>query len=191
MAAAAGLEAHVIPGTARVLQLDPVLSTRDKPVEPMKCVGPPQKKQKTLLLYRHVWSAVKIAARWHLLDCTWCAGRVRGGTFVKRFSTHHWLTPPHEFAVDHLPDAPSLQFLATPLSTAQFFMQVSVCVYICVHVCVFVRLKLAVARDSQRCVAIVRLLQPPRSATFFTRGLQLLSHSTVAVTCGAVEVVTL
>ncbi|UCC68807.1 MAG: hypothetical protein JSV79_02440, partial [Armatimonadota bacterium] len=73
----------------------------------------------------HSWNAVKTNGAWGLVDCTWGAGHFNEqGRFVQRFTDHYFLTPPEEFAYDHLPDDPKWQLLATPISETEYLNRV-------------------------------------------------------------------
>ena len=68
----------------------------------------------------HLWNAVRLDGKWHLLDVTWGAGVVRGEGFHQEFQPHYFLTPPALFALDHLPDDPGWQLLEPPVSRKVF-----------------------------------------------------------------------
>jgi hypothetical protein len=83
--------------------------------------------QATTRAHDHMWNAVKIGGEWRLVDCTWGAGYVDdGGRFVRRFTDHYFLTPPEEFAYDHLPYGPRWQLVASPISNAEYVGRVNV-----------------------------------------------------------------
>ena len=71
----------------------------------------------------HAWNAVELDGAWHLLDATWDAGTVEGATFTARYRTDYLFTPPAVFALDHFPEDPAWQLLATPLSRGDFLRQ--------------------------------------------------------------------
>jgi hypothetical protein len=54
----------------------------------------------------HIWNAVQIDGKWHLLDATWAAGYVRSfaNEFVRAFDETYFLTPPENFILDHYPE---------------------------------------------------------------------------------------
>ena len=68
----------------------------------------------------HAWNAVKIDGEWRLVDCTWGAGSVENGVYVKRFSAFYFLTPPRAFAWLHFPTDPRWQLLDAPMTLAEF-----------------------------------------------------------------------
>ncbi len=73
----------------------------------------------------HAWNAVKIDDEWELVDCTWGAGHIdEQGRFLRRFTDHYFLTPPEEFAYDHLPDDAKWQLLPTPISETEYLNRV-------------------------------------------------------------------
>ena len=68
----------------------------------------------------HAWNAVKVDGRWQLVDCTWGAGVVDGGAYVKRFNPFYFLTPPLAFSWLHFPLDPRWQLRDPPLTLAEF-----------------------------------------------------------------------
>ncbi len=69
----------------------------------------------------HAWNAVKIDGKWHLIDCTWGAGKVgRDGEYKKEFDDHYFFTSPEKFIFDHLPEDPYWQLLNEPISKEKF-----------------------------------------------------------------------
>jgi len=73
----------------------------------------------------HAWNAVKTDGEWRLVDCTWGAGHIdEQGRFLRRFTDHYFLTPPEEFAYDHLPDDAKWQLLPTPISETEYLNRV-------------------------------------------------------------------
>ena len=68
----------------------------------------------------HAWNAVKMNAKWQLIDVTWDAGYVDYKTFIKKYSTE-WLTrTPSQFSFSHLPQKDEYQYLTEPKSREQF-----------------------------------------------------------------------
>ena len=68
----------------------------------------------------HVWNAVSLDGRWHLVDVTWDAGHVEGREFQKQYSTTYLFMEPRHFVYTHLPNEPKWQLLARPLTTEEF-----------------------------------------------------------------------
>lgn len=70
----------------------------------------------------HAWNAVKIKGEWKLLDSTWGAGYVDGGSksFKKKFTDFYFLTSPDEFIYDHLPDEEEWQLLNNSLTGKEY-----------------------------------------------------------------------
>jgi hypothetical protein len=71
----------------------------------------------------HAWNAVKLSARWHLLDVTWDAGSVNGEDFKKQYSSEYLFTPPEIFVLKHFPDDSAWQLLETPVARGDFLRQ--------------------------------------------------------------------
>lgn len=59
----------------------------------------------------HAWNAVRINRDIILLDCSWGAGYIRNGKFVKSINDFYFETPPEVFIYDHFPEDCSKQFL--------------------------------------------------------------------------------
>jgi hypothetical protein len=88
----------------------------------------------------HCWNAVELNDGWHLIDLTWCAGQlVPKQQYFRRFlfyafnipfkqkykfnanaNYHYYLTPPEEFAKDHLPVYPWWQLNSPQISIDTF-----------------------------------------------------------------------
>lgn len=68
----------------------------------------------------HVWNAVHLDGRWHLVDVTWDAGHVDGRSYRKKYGTTYLFMEPENFVYTHLPKEPRWQLLAAPLSVEQF-----------------------------------------------------------------------
>jgi transglutaminase-like putative cysteine protease len=71
----------------------------------------------------HAWNAIELDGAWYLVDPTWDAGYGDGETFVARYSTMYFLTPPDVFGVDHFPDNRGWQLRAQPISRGEFHRQ--------------------------------------------------------------------
>lgn len=71
----------------------------------------------------HAWNAARLGGTWYLLDATWDAGYPDGDSFVKRFSTEYFLTPPEVFSLDHFPREPRWQLRNDPLGRGEFMRQ--------------------------------------------------------------------
>ncbi len=68
----------------------------------------------------HAWNAVRMNAKWQLIDVTWDAGYVDYKTYVKKYSTE-WLTrSAQEFIFSHLPEKEEYQYLTKPVSREDF-----------------------------------------------------------------------
>lgn len=59
----------------------------------------------------HAWNAVFLNGDYRLLDCSWGAGFIRNGKFVKSVNDFYFETPPEAFIFDHFPVDQSKQFL--------------------------------------------------------------------------------
>jgi len=69
----------------------------------------------------HAWNAVKIEGRWLLLDATWGAGYLNDKRrFVRQLENHYFLTDPHRFIYDHLPEDARWQLLDRSLSSQEY-----------------------------------------------------------------------
>ena len=68
----------------------------------------------------HAWNAVRIDSLWYLMDITCGAGVVSGGTFIRRYQEHYFLTPPGEFIYSNLPEVPRWQLLPDRISKRTF-----------------------------------------------------------------------
>lgn len=68
----------------------------------------------------HAWTHVEADGHKYLLDSTWGSGHLQGKTYVQRLNNHYFLTPPEEFAYDHLPIDPKYQFLNPPMTEKEF-----------------------------------------------------------------------
>jgi transglutaminase-like putative cysteine protease len=71
----------------------------------------------------HAWNAAQIDGQWYLLDATWDAGYLQGETFVKRYSTSYFITPPVVFGVDHFPSDDAWQLRYPKQDRGDFFRQ--------------------------------------------------------------------
>ncbi len=71
----------------------------------------------------HAWSAVEIEGAWYLLDPTWDAGTVEGGSWLRRYSTDYLFLDPVDFVVSHFPEEPAWQLLEEPLDAGAFQAQ--------------------------------------------------------------------
>jgi hypothetical protein len=68
----------------------------------------------------HAWNALKIDGGWYLIDCTWGAGYISGGQFVRNFDEHYFFTPPESLIYNHLPEDTNWQLLPQPISKTKF-----------------------------------------------------------------------
>lgn len=92
-----GLEAQIIPGTAKGVSY--AVGQNDE---------------------NHAWNAVKIDNGWYLVDATWGAGIIQDRQFKRQFNPHYFATPPKQFIYDHFPSNPSWQLLQTRYTKQQF-----------------------------------------------------------------------
>lgn len=69
---------------------------------------------------QHAWNAINIDDKWHLVDATWGAGKVKNGKFVQAFNEAYFLADPTFFLSTHLPNDPTWQLLKHPLSHKSF-----------------------------------------------------------------------
>jgi transglutaminase superfamily protein len=74
----------------------------------------------------HAWNAVRVGGAWRLVDVTWDAGALGGAdgtSFEKHYRSDYLMTPPEIFGRTHLPNRPSWQLRADPLSQGDFLRQ--------------------------------------------------------------------
>jgi hypothetical protein len=71
----------------------------------------------------HVWNAVFIDGKWHLVDVTWDAGHVEDRAFEKQYRTTYLFMEPQHFVYNHLPKESKWQLLTSPLTLKQFEQQ--------------------------------------------------------------------
>lgn len=71
----------------------------------------------------HAWNAVKLKARWQLMDVTWDAGVLKEGKYMTQYRTEYLFTPAEVFGMEHLPDDPQWQLVAKALSKEEFLGQ--------------------------------------------------------------------
>ena len=69
----------------------------------------------------HMWTAVHIDGEWRMIDTTWGAGYVDGGTFKKVLSEAFFLVPPEQLAFTHYPVDHRWQLQKTPKISLQEF----------------------------------------------------------------------
>ena len=79
----------------------------------------------------HLWNAVKIDGKWHLIDSFWGAGYLneQEQTFTKQYSERFYMLSPEEFFLNHFPkrtqwvlvDRSPQEFEALPLFHYQYF----------------------------------------------------------------------
>lgn len=68
----------------------------------------------------HAWNAVRMNAKWQLIDVTWDAGYVDYKTFIKKYSTEWLNRTPAQFSFSHLPQKEEYQYLTVPKSREDF-----------------------------------------------------------------------
>ena len=73
----------------------------------------------------HAWNAAKIKGQWYLIDATWDSGHLNSASsgFTKDYRTDYLFTPPEVLTINHFPDDPAWQLLATPLERGEFLRQ--------------------------------------------------------------------
>jgi hypothetical protein len=69
--------------------------------------------------YAHAWNAVKLDGHWELVDATWDDPTGGGPTLRSTYL----FTPPELFLLNHLPDDPAWQLVATPMTAGEFVRQ--------------------------------------------------------------------
>jgi hypothetical protein len=107
---AAGLEVAYITGPVRA----PLSELRGMDVN-----DPWSGAVSALAGYYHAWNAVRIEGWWYLFDATWDDDGRSGQTY----ETTYFLTPPHLFVLDHMPDEPTWQLIPEPMSFNDFIRQ--------------------------------------------------------------------
>lgn len=68
----------------------------------------------------HAWNAIRLGAKWYLVDATWAAGHVYKRKFTRDFNEYYYLTDPDEFMYRHYPDNPDWFLTDTPISKKEF-----------------------------------------------------------------------
>jgi len=68
----------------------------------------------------HAWNAVRVGGRWQLVDCTWGAGVVEHGVYVRRFEPFFFLPAPADLRLTHFPLEPEWQLLEPPITLSDF-----------------------------------------------------------------------
>ncbi len=68
----------------------------------------------------HAWNAVKIENGWYLLDCTWGAGVLNDGQFLKESIDFYFLTEPQKLIYTHFPEIPKCQLLSEIISKEEY-----------------------------------------------------------------------
>lgn len=64
----------------------------------------------------HQWNQVQIDGCWYPLDATWASTNMN----TRPLNLHYFLTPPHQFIADHIPDNPAFQLTESVLTKTQF-----------------------------------------------------------------------
>lgn len=111
LAREAGLEAVVVYGSNRSLELSPTHNVRYVKRAANGCI-----------YGTHAWNAVKLDGKWHLLDITYANGRgfEKGKIEQRRPEDLSWFLVPPEFLIGiNLPDEPRWQLLPKPVSRAE------------------------------------------------------------------------
>lgn len=54
----------------------------------------------------HIWNAVMIDGKWHLMDVTWASGymSINGDRFIQEFDENYFMAAPEKFIEEHYPD---------------------------------------------------------------------------------------
>ncbi|MBI4822116.1 MAG: hypothetical protein HY791_38010 [Deltaproteobacteria bacterium] len=86
-------------------------------------VGSSRDQSSETMAIDHAWNAAEVGGRWYLLDATYDAGGVQGGSFVAKYGTEYFLTPPEIFGIDHFPEDPKWQLRSAEISKAEFLRQ--------------------------------------------------------------------
>lgn len=68
----------------------------------------------------HAWNAVKIDAKFYLIDVTWAAGYLKRNKYIQQFRDNYFLISPAEFIRTHMPFDPVWQFSTNPLTPKDF-----------------------------------------------------------------------
>lgn len=68
----------------------------------------------------HAWNAVELNGTWYLVDATWAATSLNTTTIKRSIDDKYFLTPPHEFLFNHLPEISAWQLVENPISLATF-----------------------------------------------------------------------
>lgn len=70
----------------------------------------------------HAWNAVRIDAKWKLIDVTWCAGYTDSNVtkFTKQFNERYYCIAPERMIIDHFPNDAKWQLCSKPISKEEF-----------------------------------------------------------------------
>jgi len=70
----------------------------------------------------HAWNAVRLRDEWFLLDVTWAASNSNVAEFQASSDNleKYFLTEPHIFLIDHLPEDPEWQLIQSPITLDEF-----------------------------------------------------------------------
>ena len=72
---------------------------------------------------RHAWNAIELNGNWYLVDCTWGAGVVENGKYIRKIGDGYFLTKPNFFLQNHFPDEEKWQLINDPISKTEFTNQ--------------------------------------------------------------------
>lgn len=68
----------------------------------------------------HVWNAVRINGKYHLIDSTWGAGFMMNNKYYHKTNDYYFCVSPEELIYTHYPEDSNLQFLEVPVTFETF-----------------------------------------------------------------------
>lgn len=87
-------------------------------------VGEVREQDGALAAVGHAWNAAQVEGQWYFLDATWDDPSSSGERNPQEsYSTDYLFTPPSIAILDHLPDDPRWQLVASPLDRGAFLRQ--------------------------------------------------------------------
>ncbi len=69
----------------------------------------------------HAWCASQLDGKWLLFDPTWGSGYVLNQKYIKKLNNSFFKAEPSQFILSHMPFDFLWQFLATPITNAEFY----------------------------------------------------------------------